>query len=439
MEDKKTYFSKKGESQIAYALAVVFMLVYFILPQYFGLDLPALDLTAQRILIVVFAVYLFSSKKRIKDFFELITKNEMLSFIGIYLFVLLYTAIARKHLGTFIYSFIEFLALFMVIYIAKYAMGLKKIIKLIRVMAMVLCLLGIVEYVMHQTPFVYLQTIRGLYTGGMVRSGSYRIMGPCNHSLAYGLLLATILPIICIDEDRDKVDIIHNMFPFLLVMMNVFLTGSRSTLAIAVLEIVLLFLMSEKMEKKKLILILLCVLAIGVPTLLQITSVIDEILGTSISSMFGVDKTTLANSSNYRELLLDIFGAGFINPLLGMGSGYEFYWYYKGYYIHSIDNFYIANYIRYGYPGMISYMFIVFRVFITNVKGILKRKSGILTGLAIGILCYFINLWWLDTLQTIKYVYILFALMYVYLDVQGESCKVQDNRGQEKAHRYLRR
>ena len=40
-----------------------------------------------------------------------------------------------------------------------------------------------------------LETIRGLYTGGMIRSGSYRIMGPANHSLAYGPVSYTHLDV----------------------------------------------------------------------------------------------------------------------------------------------------------------------------------------------------------------------------------------------------
>ena len=48
----------------------------------------------------------------------------------------------------------------------------------------------------ERTPFAYLETIRGLYTGGMIRSGSYRIMGLANHSLAYGLILISGFTII---------------------------------------------------------------------------------------------------------------------------------------------------------------------------------------------------------------------------------------------------
>lgn len=69
-----------------------------------------------------------------------------------------------------------------------------------------------------------------------------------------------------------------------------------------------------------------------------------------------MDSTSLANSASYRDALLDIFTVDWLNPWLGQGSGYHFSWYISGgATIHSIDNFYVANYIRYGYPGLVAY------------------------------------------------------------------------------------
>lgn len=71
---------------------------------------------------------------------------------------------------------------------------------MIVVFSYVIALLGIVEYVLGRSPFSYLETIKGLYTGRFVRSGSYRIMSSCNHSLGYGLMLVTMVPFACYDR-----------------------------------------------------------------------------------------------------------------------------------------------------------------------------------------------------------------------------------------------
>lgn len=64
------------------------------------------------------------------------------------------------------------------IYVLREYLGSDGFLVLFRRMLLFLCVLGLVEAVMRKTPFAYLETIRGLYTGGMIRSGSYRIMGP---------------------------------------------------------------------------------------------------------------------------------------------------------------------------------------------------------------------------------------------------------------------
>ena len=92
-----------------------------------------------------------------------------------------------------------------------------------------------------------------------------------------------------------------------------------------------------------------------------------------------------------------------------------FRWYVDGFYIESIDNFYVALFIRYAYPGMITYILIIIRALISLVRTIFYAHSGTCKVLLCSLLCYFINLWWLDTLQTIKYAYIVIALFYIYV------------------------
>lgn len=420
-----SYIKDDIEVKIFEKIAVSFLFAYYVLPQYFGIPIPLFDLTAQRIMIIMVLILIFDKRKRSKDFFNLISNNYMTPFILMFLMITFYTGVFRGNVGTFMYPFIEFLALFLLIYIIKNVLGVKRTIKILLRFILLLCILGIVEFTLKRSLFSYLETIQGLNTGIMIRSGSYRIMGPGNHSLAYGLILITAIPFACIDFDKNQIDIIKRPFLFLLIVVNIFLTGSRSTLAVFGLEIVLLFLFSSSINRKKtfsVLMILGTMIAFSVfltygssfsnYILLQITSIIDQIMGTEYALFYGGDITTLQNSSKYREVLIRVFTVNWLNPFLGKGSGYGFKWFYKGALIRSIDNYYIVLYIKYAYPGLIAYMIFILKIFITMIKKANQNMSGASWGLIIGALSYFINLWYVDTLQTIKYVYILFAILY---------------------------
>ncbi len=410
-------------------IGVVFMFVYYILPQYFGIPTPVFDFTAQRMAIIVLFIFLFEKKERILSLFSHFKQSPSLIWILLYLFVLFYTAVINSHIGTFMYSFIEFIALFLVVYVIKDCLGLKSFVKLIRILGLILCVLGIVEYIIGHTPFAALETISGLYTGEFVRSGQYRIMGPANHSLGYGLILITYFPFICIDRETFEVDIFANPIHFVLAFLNVFLTGSRSTLAVCGVEIILLFLLSPLKKKKKTVLIgftfILLFTVVILATwgtsfsryvMMQLTSVFDELFGTTVSLNFGAQLSRLQNSTAYRNYLPKLFFVEWLSPLIGKGSDFKFTWYIDGRIISSIDNAYVNMYIRFAYPGLITFCIYSFSIAIKTLREGIKTKSGLLIAMFVGTACYFLNLWWVDTLMTIKYVYILFAVFFVSLE-----------------------
>ena len=302
------------------------------------------------------------------------------------------------------------------------------------------------EAVMRKTPFAYLETIRGLYTGGMIRSGSYRIMGPANHSLAYGLILISGLPLLCIDEEKHCFTLFRHLPLLLLVVV---LTGSRSTLAVMGLELLLLTVLAPGEQRKKLLFtivpagLLILLLAFLFPNsppghyiLLQLSTVVDEMFGTSYAIRYGVDSTSLANSASYRDALLDIFTVDWLNPWLGQGSGYHFSWYIPGgATIHSIDNFYVANYIRYGYPGLVVYGLLILQAVGEMVRCGIQKKDRTMLCLALAVCGYFLNLCWMDTLQTIKYAYLPIALFQV---ISREKWENMSDLQHKAVHRYIR-
>ncbi len=421
------YIKASMQKKILYILSVTFMIAYFVLPQYFGIEL-GFDLTAQRIMILAFLFYLLEKKERRQDFWINVSATPGVIWLAVFCFVMIYTAVFRVYMQTFLYNFFEIVGLYIVAYIARNGLGVKQTIKLVNRMGMFLCILGLVEFVMRRSPFSYLETLKGLYTGAYIRAGNYRVMGPANHSLGYGLMLVVMLSLSCLDTEDDEINLFANFPYFVLIIINVFLTGSRSTIAVMGLEVIILFILSARRHKKKEILMgLTAVLVIALLVvvtwghsfsnyiMLQLSCVFDEIFGTTYAEKFGADLEQLADSRMYREQLTKLFTVG-LNPLLGRGSKPGFSWEIDGWYIKSIDNFYVATFIRYAYPGLISYMlYIVAHVF-AAVKSLFKYKSGLFRCLALGIVMYFLNLWWLDGLMTYKYVYILMALLLACYD-----------------------
>ena len=448
-QSSNRYFENCGERSLGQILSVCFLITYYILPQYFGIRLPGFDLTAQRMLITLLCLFILSKESRKKVFREGVKSCGLWPLMAGYLGICLYTAVLRFHIGTFLYPLIELLGAFLVIYVLREYLGSDGFLVLFRRMLLFLCLLGILEAVMGRTPFACLETIKGLYTGGMIRSGSYRIMGPANHSLAYGLILISGLPLLCIDEEKHSFTLFKHLPLLLLVLVNVFLTGSRSTLAVTGLELLLLTALAPGEQRKKLLFtvvpagcLVLCLALLfphSVPghyILLQLSTVVDEMFGTSYAVRYGVDSTSLANSTSYRDALLDIFTVNWLNPWLGQGSGYHFSWYIPGgATIHSIDNFYVASYIRYGYPGLVVYSLLILQAVGEMLRAGIRRKDRTMLCMALAVCGYFLNLWWMDTLQTIKYAYLPIALFWA---VSAEIREKESDLPHKGKFRYIR-
>lgn len=404
-------------------VSLAFFFTLYVLPQYFGLPVPLFDFTVLRIMIIIIFFFVLGMKDKKQEFFELIAKAPCSKVLIPYILVLAYTTVLRVDVNAFLNPAIELISFYLLVYIIRYCFGVKKTLGYILIFSYILASLGLVEYVLQRSPFSYLETIKGIYSGRFIRSGYYRIMGPSIHSLGYGLILTTMVPVVCYDIEKEEINILKHKLLFVMVALNVFFTGSRSTLSVFLLEIAMLALLSNRINKKKLILIGgLFITAFTVflilfqnssvtrYILLQITSVVDELLGTTYSVKYGADLAALGSSSNYRDQLKYIFQVDWLNPIVGLGRKQNFSCEINGSFIHSVDNFYIAEYIRYAYPGMICYLLFIFYFLIRMFKSCIRTKSQISKMLFTGSLCYCINILWLDSLQTLKYLYILFAI-----------------------------
>ena len=444
------YIKPSRERKTVSLLAFFFFFTLFVLPQYFGIPFPLFDFTVLRIMILIMLVLIFGDKQRQKQFVEIVMKAPYSEVLIPYMIVLCYTLVLRVDINALLNPLIEILTFYLLIYFIRYYFGIEKTIKYVIYFSYIIVLLGIVEMVLQRSPFSFLETISGLYTGRFIRSGHYRIMGPANHSLGYGLILITMLPIICFDQEKQEINVLSHKLLLLLTTVNVIFNGSRSTLGVFLLEIVLIILFSSKVNIKKFILIgsiffvvFGCFLVIFQTTsfaqyiLLQITSVIDELFGTTYSIQYGANVEALSSSSNYRDQLKYIFQVEWLNPWLGLGRKRSFASEINGSFINSVDNFYIAEFIRYAYPGMISYLLFLFYFLIRMLKHMIQKKSNLCKALFIGALCYCINLLWVDSLQTLKYLYVLFAIFACLPEVSSETEKRKKSKEQPKS-KYIR-
>lgn len=419
----KTEAQRKGIE----GCAIFFVFVYYVMPQYFGIDVKVFDLSLQRICVMAFVAYILCNRKRIQTFWEMILAFKLTPFFILYLIVCLYTAVFRTHVGTIMYPVMELLGVLVFAYIAKELISFERMQKLIVLFLWILCIEGLLEVVLKFSLFSKLETLSGIFAGNLERSGSYRVAGPCNHSIAYGMLLIAAVPIICIDIKEDEVDILKNPVLLVMVGVNALVTGSRSSLGLYIIEVFVLFCFSRKYNRKKALLVILAVLtllAIAVVAawgssfsnyiMRQILTLVDTAMGTEFAADFGADALRLSQSSSYRKLLLRVFSIDALNPFVGRGTMTGFSWAFENWYIHSIDNYYVQCYIQYAYPGLVTACLIPISGWFYMIRTYIRTKSGVTIALFTGTVMFYINLWYVDHLMSLKYMYILFVCFFIY-------------------------
>ncbi len=426
--EKSKYIKNTKELNAFRKIAVGYVFSLYVLPQYFGLPNPVFDLTAVRIMIILVFALVVSDYERNKHFWGVIFKEKIGLLLIPYIVVLTYTMVLRVDINAFLNPIIEIIEMYLLIYLIKETFGIDDFIRLIMVFIYLLVFLGFVEIVTGTTPFVYLKTINGIYTGRFVRGGHYRIMSCASHSLGYGLMLVTMLPFSGYDVDTKEYNVFRRPILLLLLMVNVFQTGSRSTLGVAFGEIAFMFILSDRKYLKANVVYLatsfvtFCLVlaatfktSFGNYIMLQLTSLIDSVFDTSYSVAYGADILQLRQSKAYRELLKEIYHVDWVNPILGLGRQRGFRSLVNGRVVKSIDNFYIAEFLRYAYPGEISYIAFLVLTMLGMLRDIIKTRSGIIRMCLIGSVMYCLNIKVVDSLQTLKYLYVLFAI-YVCAD-----------------------
>lgn len=438
-------YIKDKDPGLLKVLAVMFIISTIVVPQYFGIPLPGFDMSFIRIMIVVLMVVICSDRDKLYNFLDTIKYSRLFIALIPYLFVLCYTAAFRVDVKAFLNPFVEFYTMFLTIYIVKESIGVQKSIAVMIGCYYFLVFMGIAEYIKGDSFFKILQTLDGVVGGSFVRGGQYRIMGPASHSIAYGILLNIGVTLASLDMKKNKIYLFHRPVLFILLFINIIFTGSRSALAILLLNIPGIFLLSAKEEKKKTLMIgitgffLMAIFVFatsGTPVgnyfMLQFTSIIDEILGTELSLNYGATKI-IKDSSDYRDALWDVFDVDWLNPLVGIGRKRRFSTKINGRVLESLDNFYIAEYVRYAYPGMVSIiLFFGYTIYIMVKKMLRNREDIYIKSFLLCTVLYVVSLYFVDSIGTLKYCYLIIALFVCH------ASDVSVYEARHKKSKYLR-
>lgn len=453
---EKKYCNRRALENVG----IFFLFSLFVMPQYCGIPTPVFDFTVLRIALLLLLLVILSEPKSVKEFGMILFRSKAICMLIPYFIVLIYTMLFRADINALLNPFFEIFQFALCMYLFLDVLDTKRVFHILVCFLYTLAILGILEYLLGTTPFYYLKTIDGIYTGRFVRSGHYRIMSSCSHSLGYGLLLIVSCPIACYDAEKKEISLIKHFPLLVLLIINIFLTGSRSTLVCMIIEMFLMFCMLSKEKMKRVFLVAFVMLIVASVflilfrhteiaryILLQMTTLLDQLLGTTYSVQYGANMEALGSSANYRAQLKYIYQVDWLNPLLGIGRRRTFASEINGSFIKSIDDFYVAEYVRYAYPGLFSFVFFLGYHMVKMAIGSFRYQSGLCRVLLVGMGSYLLNLHWVDSLQTLKYLYILIALYYMWeireLPTLKEKKENQDscvkNGGKNTPSRYIRR
>lgn len=307
---------------------------------------------------------------------------------------------------------------------------LKQFLDIMCLSAFVLSILGIIEFVTSFNIFTLLNTsnVLGVGSSTYFRAGSLRVSTSFPHALGYGMYLLLIIPLVYVQWKRYKSS--YYLMLLILLLVNVLLTGSRSTILALGLSFVTYFLVINLKQK---LILFYSVFFLGIPLLLfcltpganeipgvsiiskNVQSVSDAVFGTSYVKDFGMN----AEPFSYRQQLINYaFSQTGSNDIIGKGIGFirtEPLVFnipelnpYGPTISYSVDNYYINVKLEQGWIGLISTLLFLSFVLFKMFKN--RKRHPLFAMMIVGLVGYLFELTMVNDLGTIKYFWILLAL-----------------------------
>lgn len=430
-----------------------FILILPFLPSYFSFKISdAIPLISGiRILFLFFIIDQLLIKRRIQTLVGTIKKDKFKIFIFIYGISIVFTGLYHFTIGDktaligsisiLIEDVLFYYLILMNIQIEKSKLDkqfINKFLHTICISAFILSILGIVEYLTSFNVFTLLETsnVEGVSSSTYIRQGNLRISTSFSHSLGYGLYLLLLIPIAYFQYKNSSKRNSRNFYLTLtlLLLINMLLTSSRSTLIAFFVSLVFYFLMSN-LRKKLNLFLLICFFIIPllgfsitpmaeeIPVLSivgkNVKALSDTLLGTTYIDEYGSNSDPFI----YRETLIQYaFSLNGSENILGKGIGFirsqplvfdipELNPY--GPTIsYSVDNFFINQKLEIGWIGLITTILLFASIIYFAFKH--RKEQNIYLIFLVSLIGYTCELFMVNSLDTLKYFWIITALLSAF-------------------------
>lgn len=411
---------------VFHACCWLYLIAFAILPDWFGFYLGMLFSAKRIMLFVCFAMIIFS-RERLNRFVQMVRKLTVANvIIGLDMFVHLYTAVYRRTVQTFAGNFLDGVMVFYFFcYLLKYEITAQSLLKFLRVTLWILCLCGIFEFLTQINLFAFLNTSNTFVVDTHIR-GELRLQGNCHHPIQFGMYISMLFCLSCYDPKTKKLFLFRHPLLFVLSFLCVFFSGSRGPFGLYLLSLPLICLFSGKDERIKSFVILFALIAVfvivmlfvyqtyaGQWTLHMFAAVIDSVFDTTlVNDYFSQLGINYYYSSRYRDLLPMVFQLDYLNPLLGRGARYSLSVMIDGVLVGggTIDNNYIATYVAYAYPGLITQGLLFLLCLSLSFWGRIKEREPLFGAIFVAAIAYIIGLWYVAAMGTFMYFWMLLAM-----------------------------
>lgn len=427
-------------TQIFHACCWLWFVAFFILPDGCGFRLGFLW-SAKRIMMFVCYAMIIFNKRRLTLFWHTMRKCIIgNTYIVLYEFVRVYTAVYRTDLYCIMGSVLDELMVFYLFYFIfkNSIITLPQFLKFIRVTLVILTLEGIWEAITGVNLFRFISFASDGWSSYGTRGGNSRVCGNCHHSIHFGIYLSILFLLSCYDALTNKLYLFRNPVIFLLTSVTVFLSGSRAPLGIYILSVFLICLFSPRNERIKSLIFLAAFLSVfslfvmamykteaGCEVMYMVTNMWDAIFGTHYAERWG---GTLEGSTAYRDALAKVFQLDYFNKFVGRGAHYGLSVVIDGIWLQSCDNSYVGIYIGYAYPGLIMLIGHGVLMLLFSFWGLFKHRNYFYAATAVVTVCYFINIWYVAMMGTYMYIWCVFGLMCAFKDTVPDAAKSRASR-----------
>lgn len=269
---------------------------------------------------------IFSNRDRADDFASSITGRMIgpIAVVAPFLFIALATALLCDDPNSFFNFFVDaFMPMLLMMYMTARVIAIEDMLKFLKIALIVVCISCYLDaLVLHWNPYNLLHTISSVSGGSAFRAGAYRVAAMTSHPIALGIYFVLMTPLMCIDVEKERINVAKNWGLILMICGAVLLCGSRMPQVTFILEIIILFILTDKEEKRILVPYVLVFGTIAVSlivlfhdephirryVILNVYQLIDSIFGTQlVLDEFGYWQWAYIQSWDYRNLLPLLF------------------------------------------------------------------------------------------------------------------------------------